>query len=59
MHPSLVLRNAAGTSALKQGAKRDPELYVRAPLAPFPWMTTANKRRLTPPARPPARPSQQ
>ncbi|KAF8251323.1 hypothetical protein K440DRAFT_614407 [Wilcoxina mikolae CBS 423.85] len=30
MHPSLVLRNAAGKAALKQGAKRDPELYVLA-----------------------------
>lgn len=29
MHPSLILRNAAGKQALKAGAKRDPELYVR------------------------------
>ncbi|KAI5843280.1 hypothetical protein BZA05DRAFT_185887 [Tricharina praecox] len=30
MHPSLILRNSAGSAALKQGAKRDPELYVLA-----------------------------
>ncbi|KAA8898512.1 hypothetical protein FN846DRAFT_207869 [Sphaerosporella brunnea] len=30
MFPSRVLRNAAGSAAIKQGAKRDPELYVLA-----------------------------